>query len=248
MGKVYIRVQTKTAQKLYPMVRHIYMANIREYHNPPPPTPRPTKSGLLPFPSFSWKILSISKSAFTSFASVDWAASSFLASQRLFVSWRLNSSTFVHCRIFVHQGCFKTLFITISDSRKTTASNLSMKDWIEWLRIKSNFQLIWSLLKPRWYVCTCQWHVIQFVKSNSLKRILCGLKKMYVVSRFFIGKTPVGILRNEKAMTKGMRKQINKQAITNKAGFGWTKKQGKNSARGSHFFVNFFAHTAQEIR
>ena len=29
-------------------------------------------------------------------------------------------------------------------------------------------------------------------------------KKMYVVSRFFIGKTPVGILRNEKAMTKGM--------------------------------------------
>ena len=48
------------------------------------------------------------------------------------------------------------------------------------------------------------WHVIQFVKSNSLKRILCGLKKMYVVSRFFIGKTPVGILRNEKAMTKGM--------------------------------------------
>ena len=43
---------------------------------------------------------------------------------------------------------------------------------------------------------------------------------MYVVSRFFIGKTPVGILRNEKAMTKEMRKQINKQAITNKAGFG----------------------------
>ena len=176
------------------------------------------------------------------------AGSSFLVSQRFFIMWRLNSSTFVHCRIFVHQGCFKTLFITISDSRKTTASNLSLKDWIEWLRIKSNFQLIWSLLKPRWYVCTCQWHVIQFVKSNSLKRILCGLKKMYVVSRFFIGKTPVGILRNEKAMTKGMRKQINKQEITNKAGFGWTKKQGKNSARGSHFFVNFFAHTAQEIR
>ena len=30
------------------------------------------------------------------------------------------------------------------------------------------------------------------------------IKKMYVVSRFFIGKTHVGILRNEKATTKGM--------------------------------------------
>ena len=27
-----------------------------------------------------------------------------------------------------------------------------------------------------------------------------------------------------------------------------SKKQSKNSAHGSHFFVNFFAHTAQEIR
>ena len=78
------------------------------------------------------------------------------------------------------------------------------------------------------------------------------IKKMYVVSRFFIGKTPVGILRNDReGDDKGnvkTNKQTNKQATTNKAGFGWAKKQGKNSARGSHFFVNFFVHTAQEIR
>ena len=131
MGKVYIRVQTKTAQKPYPMGRHT------------PPPPRLTKSGVLPFPSFSWKILSISKSAFTSFASVDWAGSSFLVSQRFFVMWRLNSSTFVHCRIFVHRGCFKTLFITISDSRKTTASSFEFEglNWMTAYKIQLTIDL-----------------------------------------------------------------------------------------------------------
>ena len=74
------------------------------------------------------------------------------------------------------------------------------------------------------------------------------IKKMYVVSRFFNGKTPVGILRNEKATTKGMLK-TNKQTSDNKQSrFRLSKNQGKSSAHGSHFFVNFFAHTAQEIR
>ena len=32
------------------------------------------------------------------------------------------------------------------------------------------------------------WHVIQFVKSNSLKRILCGLKKCMSFLGFSLGK------------------------------------------------------------
>ena len=43
MGKVYIRVQTKTAQNPYPMGRLIYMAYIREY--PPPPSHGSQKVG-----------------------------------------------------------------------------------------------------------------------------------------------------------------------------------------------------------
>ena len=43
--------------------------------------------------------------------------------------------------------------------------------------------------------------------------------------------------------------KTNKQTSNNKQSrFRLSKKQGKNSARGSHFFVNFFAHKVQEIR
>ena len=118
---------------------------------PPPPPSGPTKSGVLPFPSFSCKILSISKSAFISFASVDWVGSRFLVLQPrevgcllFFVMWRFNSSTtVVHCRIFVHQGYFKKVFITISDSRKTTASSFEGLNWITAF-IKSNRQVYWN--------------------------------------------------------------------------------------------------------
>ena len=207
MGKVYIRVQTKTAQNPYPMGRLIYMAYIRESPPPPPPTAHKkwgfTFSILFLKNSFHFKkrVYQFCKRRLSCFKFPRLAT--FIRYVTIkFVDVRALPDFCASRRICMNSACFYLLLSPIQEKQQHLV--LSLKDWIGWLRIKSNFQLIWSLLKPRWYVCTCQWHVIQFVKSNSLKRILCGLKKMYVVSRFFIGKTPVGILRNEKAMTKGM--------------------------------------------
>ena len=62
MDKVYIRVQTKTAQKPYPMGRHIYMAYIREYpHLPPLPLTGSQKVGFYLFHPFLEKLFPFQK-------------------------------------------------------------------------------------------------------------------------------------------------------------------------------------------
>ena len=66
------------------------------------------------------------------------------------------------------------------------------------------------------------------------------IKKMYVVSRFFIGKTPVGILRNDREGDDKENVKTNKQTSNNKQSrFRLSKKTGQKLCAWITLFCKF---------